>query len=169
MTDSQLPRDQADLLDRIEMSWNELWKVVGGLGRGQMEVPDAGGWSIKDNLAHLAAWEQFMRLSYLGSTPAHEAFGMDEATLKGLSEDGINAVIFERNRDRPVEEVLDNLRRSHLQVLETLRATPFEQLLAPRDPNDPQKRPLVNWVIGNTYEHYDEHRHYIERLASQAR
>jgi hypothetical protein len=32
---------------------------------------------------------------------------------------------------------------------------------------DPQARPLIGWVIGNTYEHYLEHRNSIETLIAQ--
>ena len=35
--------------------------------------------------------------------------------------------------------------------------------MKPRFSDDPEKRPLMNWVLSNTVEHFAEHRGYIER------
>jgi hypothetical protein len=158
------PKDKAELLARIEGEWEALEKAFTGLSDQQMSVPDSGGWSIKDNLAHLTAWERFMRLSYLHKKPAHEVMGIDENTFKQLDENGVNAVLFQRNQHRRVAEVLAELRKEHGQVLAELANMTFEQMLQPLDPNDPQKRPVINWIIGNTYEHYREHRATIEKF-----
>jgi hypothetical protein len=64
----------------------------------------------------------------------------------------------------PLSAVQDSARRTHDQVLQTLARTPFEALLKPLKPDGPE--PILNWVVGNTYDHYREHRLYIERLAS---
>jgi hypothetical protein len=122
-----------------------------------------GEWSIKDNLAHLAAWERFMRLHYLGGQPAHEAMGIEQATFQRLDEDGINAVLHERNRQRPPAEVLAELLQTHRETLAALEGMSYAELMRQRFPDDPQARPVVAWVIGNTYEHYREHRAIIER------
>ena len=53
-----LPDNKTELLDRIDREWNALEDVLSLLGHEQIEVPDAGGWSAKDNLAHLAEWER---------------------------------------------------------------------------------------------------------------
>ena len=127
-----------------------------------MKAPDAGGWSVKDNLAHLAAWEQFLLRYHLGGQPPDEAMGIDPATYERLDEDGLNAVIYVRNKDRSVEDVLKFLRRSHEEVVETLQQMTFDDLLQPRFADDPDKSPMLDWVIGNTYYHYHEHRRTIE-------
>jgi len=53
-----------------------------------------------------------MLLHYLQGRPPHEAMQIDAATLERLDENGINAVLFERNRNRPVADILDSLRHS---------------------------------------------------------
>ncbi len=162
---SRPPKDKAELLARIEREWKALQAVFAGLSDGQMSVPDAGGWSIKDNLAHLSTWENFMCRSYIHKTPAHTAMGIDETAFKTLDETGINAVIFGRNKDRTVADVLAGLERTHREVLADLAKLSFEEMMAPLDPADPQKRPLIGWIIGNTYDHYREHRLTIEKFA----
>ena len=164
--ESSIPNDKADLLVRIHREWSALLRAIEGLTPEQMSVPDAGGWSIKDNLAHLTAWEQFMLLHYLQGHPPHEAMQIDAATMERLDENGTNAVLFERNRLRPVANVLDGLRRSHEQVVAFLEQMSFSDLMKPRFPDDPQARPLIGWVIGNTYEHYQEHLRNIQVIVS---
>jgi hypothetical protein len=40
----------------------------------------------------------------------------------------------------------------------------FEDLLQPRHADDPTKRPLLMWVLGDTSEHFAEHRQVIEKM-----
>jgi hypothetical protein len=155
------PIDKADLLDRIQRAWSALMQTIEGLSPEQMDAPLAGGWSVKDHLAHLAAWEQFMLHYHLGGQPPHQAMGFDPATFKGLDEDGINALIYERSQDHTVEEILDNFKRSHSEVLATLEQMKFADLLLPRFAEDPSRDPVIYWVIGNTCDHYQEHRRTI--------
>ena len=55
MSDEQwIPGSKSELMSAIECEWNLLMGVVGKLGEKKMTAPDSGGWSPKDNLAHLA-------------------------------------------------------------------------------------------------------------------
>ena len=164
MDHNQLPSTKADLMARIQHEWTALEETIAKLNEEQMSVPDAGGWAIKDNLAHLTAWEEFMLRAYLKGQPAHEAMAMDVATYAAADEDGVNDIIYRRNRDRPVSDVLADWRRSHRAVLDYLWSIPFDDLLKPLDPNNPDKRPVLGWVIGDTYEHYQEHGAYVRAL-----
>jgi hypothetical protein len=40
----------------------------------------------------------------------------------------------------------------------------FDDLMAPRHADDPERRPLLMWVLGDTTEHFEEHRQTIERM-----
>jgi hypothetical protein len=51
---------------------------------------------------------------------------------------------------------------THNQVLDALGPMTFADLMQPRFADDPEARPLINWVIGNTYDHYQEHRQTIQ-------
>jgi hypothetical protein len=158
------PGDKAELLRRIDREWSRLEGAFSPLSETQLEILDEGGWSVKDNLAHLAAWEQFMRLYYLGDLPAHEAMQVDQETYERLDEDGLNEIIRKRSQNRLASDVIADLRHSHQQVLADLESLSFDDLREPLDDEDPERRPVIDWVIGNTYEHYREHRLNIEKL-----
>ena len=159
----KLPQNMSELLSEIDQEWQELQKAIKKITPEQMTSPDPGGWSPKDNLAHLAAWMHFMREAHLNKKPAHEVLEMDAATLAGLDEDGENAILFERNRKRTTAEVLAWLDSTYAKVMETLKKTPFADLMKPIRDNDPEKRPVIMSVLGNTSEHFVEHRRTIER------
>ena len=166
---STSPKDKTDLLERIQLEWSALLKDIDKLSPEQMNRPGAGGWSVKDNLAHLAAWEQFMLRHHIQGHPPHQVMQVDEATMERVDEDGLNAIIFERNRNRPAEDVLNDLKSSHEQVLATLTGMTFADLMKPHYADDPLKRPVIEWVIGNTYSHYREHRLNIQAVANSPR
>jgi hypothetical protein len=160
--DSARPKDKTELMQRIEREWTALLLTVERLSPERMTAPDAGGWSPKDNLAHLTAWEQFMIRYHLKGEAPHLVMQVDEATYEGLGDDEMNAILFERNRGRTVEQVLRDLHSSHSQVIAELEETAFADLLKQRDADDPNRRPVIDGVIGNTYDHYREHRGVIE-------
>lgn len=162
MTPSNLPQNQAELIRRIEQDWTELMNLVGRLSEAQLEIPLDDGWSAKDHLAHLAAWERHLLLAHLQGRPAAESLDVDEATAAQYDIDTLNEIIYRRNQPRPANEVLAELRQVHAQVVAALAQTPFERLMQPRYPDRPD--PLLQWVIGNTYEHYQEHEAAIQML-----
>jgi uncharacterized protein (TIGR03083 family) len=166
---SQPPRTKAELMERIRHEWTRLERALQGLSEAQMSVPDSGGWSIKDNLAHLAEWHRFLRLYHLRNQPPHEVMGVEAGSFETLGENGLNDVLFRRNKDRAAVEIAAELRSSYEQVLADLEGMTFEDLMQPHYADDPEKRPLIGWVIGNTYEHYLDHGGAIAQLARQAK
>jgi hypothetical protein len=93
--------------------------------------------------------------------------GVDQAIWDKLDENGENAILFERSRNCAVSEIIAALRDSHAQTLDELERVSYADLLKPLDANDPETRPLISGVIGNTSDHYREHGASIEKLASQ--
>ena len=158
-----LPQDKAELLARIQQEWSALMQLVQKLTPQQLVKPGSGGWSAKDNLAHLTAWEQFMLRHYLGNEPPHEVLQVEAATFARLDEDGQNDLLYQRHKARPLEAVLDELEESHQQVLSTLEQLTFADLLKPRFEAE-ETGPVLARVVGNTYEHYREHRQAIAAM-----
>jgi hypothetical protein len=67
--------------------------------------------------------------------------------------------------------VLRELKSVYNELSEKLKSTPFEDLLKPRHPDDPwlygeRTQPLLGWVLGDTTEHFSEHRETIEKMLS---
>jgi hypothetical protein len=166
MSDEQwIPGSKAELMSAIEREWNLLMEVVAKLEKtNKLTTPDEGGWSPKDNLAHLAEWMNLLMGYHMDHRPAHEVFGVAEEVTKEWDMEVINPVLFERNRDRSADDVLNGLKQVYAKLVKKLEATPFEDLLKPRHADDPEKRPLLMWVLGDTTEHFEEHRATIEKM-----
>ena len=76
----------------------------------------------------------------------------------------INPILFERNKNRSLEDVKAELQQTYEKVVAKLDAMSFEDLMKPRHINDPEKRPLLLWVIGDTSDHFAEHRETIGKM-----
>ena len=161
MTEQWIPANKAELMSAIEREWSALWEVIRKLSAKQMLRPDVGGWTPKDNLAHLTEWMKILLGYHMDKRPSHEVMGMAPEVTANWDFDVINQLLLERNRGRTLDDVLNELEVVYAQVLERLNATPFEDLLKPRRSDDPNSLLLYS-VIGDTYEHFAEHRETIE-------
>ena len=162
MNEQWIPGTKKELISAIEREWKLLLEVAEKLTDKQMSTPDAGGWSPKDNLAHLTEWMNILIGYHIDKRPAHEVMGVSEDVTKGWDMEVINPVLFKRNKDRSRKEVLDGLKQVYGQLIAKLEPMSFEDLLKPRHADDPEKRPLLLWVLGDTTEHFLEHRETIE-------
>ena len=159
-----MPESTAELLSDIEREWKELWRVVGRLTPEQMVVPDAGGWSPKDNLAHLSEWINVLMGYHLERKPSHEVLRLPPEVTRDWDMEVINPALYARNRDRGVDDVVAEIKRMYSMLMEKLRSMPFEDLMQPRLEEDPEKRPVLLWVLGDTTEHFAEHRATMEKM-----
>jgi hypothetical protein len=163
MTEEWMPKDKPELMSAIEREWKLLMNVAEKLTDEQMTTPDEGGWSPKDNLAHLSEWMKVLMGVHLDRRPSHEVLGVSEKVTEGWDMEIINPVLFERNRNRSRQDVLDELKQVYKQLTAKLESMTFEDLLKPRHEDDIEKRPLLLWVLGDTTEHFSEHRETIEK------
>lgn len=163
MTEQWMPGNKKELMSAIGREWKLLIELAESLTDGQMSAPDAGGWSPKDNLAHLAEWMSILMGYHIDKRPAHEVIGISEDVVRGWDMEVINPVLFERNKSRPRGEVMGMLKQAYVKLEARLESMSFEDLLKPRHADDPEKRPLLLWVLGDTTEHFQEHRETIER------
>jgi hypothetical protein len=159
-----IPGSKEELMAAIRREWKRLMDVVDRLDEQKMTTPDEGGWSPKDNLAHLTEWMNSMMGYHIDKRPAHEVMRLTEEQTRDWDMEVINPVLYERNKDRSIEDVLDELKQTYERVLAKLDAMSFEDLMRPRHAEDPEKRPLLMWVIGDTSGHFAEHREVIERV-----
>jgi len=160
-----IPGSKAELMSAIRREWKLLMDVVGKFDEQKMIAPDEGGWSPKDNLAHLSEWMNSLMDYHIDKRPAHEVMRLTEEQTRDWDMEIINPVLFERNKARSTQNVLDELKQVYEKLLAKLDAMAFEDLLKPRYPEeDPEKRPLLMWVLGDTTEHFSEHRETIEKM-----
>src|SRR5262245_36131759 len=113
MADETLPKDKAELLKRVHNEYAALEQTIAQLTEAQMTAPIDGSWSAKDILAHITAWQQILLGFHLGSQPFSEAAPGIALDYGANDVDTINAALYERDRARPLAEVLEAFRRSH--------------------------------------------------------
>ena len=161
------PADQAELMARIDREWAALERAITPLSEAQMTAPGAGGWSVKDLLAHISAWERVLLICDLQGGSFAAAAGMDEATSAATehmtAETGLNDYFYQRDRELPLSEVLANFRATHHQVVAALEPLDDADLQRAHDPDDPDSH-LIDSIVGDTYAHYREHRMTIEAM-----
>lgn len=165
------PRNKDEMIARIDRSWSELDQVVAGLSQEQLTGPrDAAGWSVKDHLAHLTAWERMMLLLVRDRVPAYRGLGIDQALSESGDFDAENAAIDAKTKDQPWAEVEAERQQVHREMRALLEALPEEDLRKPYSAyiaGGPD-RPVYEWVNGNTWGHFEEHRGWIEELVRGA-
>lgn len=155
--------DAATLLTRIRSSRAALEEVAAGLSDEQLAAIGPDGWSAKDHLVHVAAWEDYLT-GLLGGRPGVETFGLEGQQAPDT--DTINAIVQQRHAGLSAAEARQKFADSHAALMERLEALsdadvqrPISSYL-PRD-DEYADRPISGWIVGNTYEHYDEHREWI--------
>jgi uncharacterized protein (TIGR03083 family) len=150
-----------ELVDRIERSWRELDDLAGTADDESLRAPVADGWTVKDHLVHLAAWEESLLALLEGRD---RAAAMGAAGMEDGGADTINAAVFEQHRDEAPDNALAGFRETHRRLLERLDELSDEDLSRPYShfqPGTEDERPVCGWVAGNTFEHYAEHLSYI--------
>jgi hypothetical protein len=161
MSEQWMPKDKPELMSAIEREWNLLIQVAEKLTARQMSTPDTGGWSPKDNLAHVAAWMKVLMEYHMDKRSSDEVLGVSEEIANGWDFNQINQFLFERNTNRTQEDVLSELKQVYAQLHARLESMSFEDLMKPY--NATEKAPILSWVIGNTVDHFAEHRQTIEK------
>jgi hypothetical protein len=159
---------KADLLAHITAERVALEQTVAGLNEGQLTALGPEGWSIKDHLAHLVAWEEVLVIAHVQGRSFAEAARMDDhtaaATNHMTAETGLNDYFYRRDKERSLAETLADLHRSYRRVLSVLDTLPEERLLT----TDQDGHPLLEVIAGNTYRHYREHARIIRTLLAPA-
>ena len=158
-------------IEPIEKAWNELAALVDTLGTEKLELTGSGRWAVKDHLAHIAAWE----LSLIGLLNGEDRLTAMGVPGAGEDTDAINEAIWLAHRHDSAEQALALSRGTHAALMERLGATSDADLrrsynhYQPNDPRDPgDDRPVVEWVAGNTYEHYAEHAGWIDQIIKES-
>lgn len=158
MTEQAGPTTKDELLDAINRQRRILEDVVAGLSREQLTTCGVvDGWTVKDLLAHIVAWERRM-VHWVAQYEAGE-----EPDLPGGWDDihRLNAESQEENKDRSLDDVLDAFRRSFPKALKVAEAMSEADLLEPGRFPSRGDRPLWILVAANTSWHYQEHREQI--------
>lgn len=165
------PQSPEALIERTNERWFVLHGLLANLADEDKERPLTDGWSAKVHLAHLTAWEESL-LALLSGANRAEAMGIPHDLWATHDNDAINRVIAERSDRLPLGAVVARAEAVHAMVLATLgkmTRTDLDRPYSYYQPGGPagSDGPVVGWIHGNTWEHYDEHIGWLEAGLSE--
>jgi hypothetical protein len=150
-----------ELLDRLAHERQVLEAALEPFeGAGmEMQLMDSH-WRVKDLLAHLEFWEGRVtrRLEALqrGET--------GETTIAAGDFDTLNAMAYDAFRHRDADEIRQTERRVYEHLVEVVAASPAADLFSPNRFEWAGGVPFVELIVGNTWEHWQEHEAQLARL-----
>ncbi len=160
-----------ELLAAIEAGWEQFQAYLATLTYEQVTIPtDAAGWTAKDHIAHLAAWEDTLN-ALLDKTPRWERLGVDYDLWASNDWDKVNAVVQQRYKDISVGDLRQWFFGVHERLIAKLKALSDADLQRPYQQeyqtSSTQEMPISHWFTIDTYEHYAEHTPWIAAIAEQ--
>lgn len=163
---------KADLLHAIDTAWTPLNAALDGLTETQLtDVRDAAGWTAKDHLVHIAAWERSV-LVFLQGHPRHVGLGIDVYLYQTGDEDAINAAIQRQRQDVFAAAAVADVRAVHADLLHLLASLSDDDLYRasstyqPPDADERDDRPIIGMLYSTTANHFREHHGWITRLVA---
>ena len=168
-----LPQNKTEFMEHLHHAWMELQQMLDALSEAQMTtLTDQVGWTIKDHLAHLIAWEQGI-VALLNRQPRYPAMGLTTEMTQTQSEDELNEIMRQRFAPRSLSDVRDTLRQTHEALQAALTSLSEADLLKPyayyqpAEPSNDDVRPVAGWILGNSSGHYLEHLPWMRAIAAQ--
>jgi hypothetical protein len=157
------PTTKSDLLYRIADGYAAWARAIDAAPPRELMLPDLhGGWSIKDEVAHVAFWEArvltVLHAVLAGKEPPHPPFVGDAAKIEA-----INAEVFAASRQRGLDDVLAAMDRTHAAFVRAVEELPDDAIFDARHFAWMDGAPLMAAIAGDTYEHYPEHTRNIQR------
>jgi hypothetical protein len=157
------PTMKSDLLSRIADGYGALAATVNAMPPRELTLPTLhGGWSVKDEVAHVTFWEArvltVMQAALAGNEPPHPPLVGNAEKIETL-----NAEVVATSRQRGLDDVLADMERTHAAFVHTVEQLPDDALFDARRFAWMGGEPLAVAIAGDTYEHYPEHIRNIQR------
>jgi hypothetical protein len=118
-------------------------------------------WSIKDILAHIAAWERVAIDIIQSAKDGEPPKSYINTIFKDI--DKFNAGVFEKNQILPLAEVINEFEASHDDFVELIESIP-EDFIFSNLPFEGTEELTIQYIISaNTHWHYSEHAESIQK------
>jgi hypothetical protein len=143
---------KADLLKLVQEARARWDATLGEVGESRLEEPGVDGdWTVRDVIAHIT-WHEKEMLELLRT---RTLAGSELWTLP-LNER--NSAIFQENRNRSLDDVLQEARQVYPQLLAEIERLEDADLTDPtRIADMPPGWKLYTLLADNTYDHYNDH------------
>jgi hypothetical protein len=141
------------IIEKIENSYSDLIRLYRSVPVTRVvENSLPNGWSVKDVLAHLAAWE-WRCASLLEAS--HDTDGPLQADPDVAA---LNQEIYEERKEWSWEEVEYDFRNAHQTLVKAIHRLPADRL---------KSKAIRETIAGETWEHYAEHLPDLQRWHRQ--
>lgn len=149
--------DKTKLLELMRTEYMFVERTLARLTETQMLEPNAAGnaWSVKDTIAHLTRWTDRV-IGWLDKAQHGENPDIPETGYTWDETDPMNDSYVEKDKDLPLEKVLAEFQRSHMEILEDVEAL-TEEMIFDSNFGGLLKEPPNPLIAHNTYLHYLEH------------
>jgi len=131
------------IINKIEKSFQNTWQLCQNVPPAALIEPTlSSGWSVKDTIAHLAAWDwrcaELLGVAHNTDVPfkAHPAV------------DALNLEIYQERRNWTWEQVELTFREAHEALIEAIQALPSDRLA---------DEFVQRSIAEETWEHYEQH------------
>ena len=162
---SRAPGSKTQLLERMRdgrQEWDALIAQVPDSARTEPALP--GGQSVKDLIAHVAAYENWtaaqIRAANEGRAPTNrELYGVDEMPddPESWDLDRQNAAIYARYKEMPLAEVMTFSSQAFADLIAAVEAVPEEDIASTGAHTWTEDKTLLEIVPGQCYAHYEQH------------
>jgi hypothetical protein len=158
MNEQKIHISKQELREQIRAERGLLEGTLARLTHAQMLLPGVdGNWSVKDALAHISTWERWM-VSWTNSLLQ----GKRPETPDPWDIEQMNAETYNRVKELPLAEVLEEFRQSYWDSLSLFESLSEEQLQTVYTDAWPMG-PLWTGIAANMNWHYKEHRADIQK------
>jgi hypothetical protein len=169
------PTNKAQVLQAIEQSHQDLVRVLASMSDEEKTAPILqDGWSVKDSLAHIVAWEK-MTMDWLTRSLQGEfvrryvpGFIYNSPEEQEPVMQALNQRLCEENRLRSLDDVLRDFRSTHRDMLNFIAGMNEKDIFDPDRFAWRNGSPALDMIGGNTYEHYAEHQGWILEWRAKA-
>jgi hypothetical protein len=162
------PQTMAEIITRIEHAMQRMTQAIAALSPAQMLEPRLpNGQSVKDMLAHLTWWDQWLLVTLPADpNPAHPPITLPLADQIPAAEhwaDEMNAKVYAYNQPRELSTIQAEFTATRSRLLQRVMQLSIDDLYNPDGIAALIGQPVAPLILG-IYEHYEEHAHELELL-----
>ena len=167
------PQDKSELLERMQAGREEWDALIAQIPESTLTEPVlSGGWSVKDLIAHVAAYEKWtaaqIRAATEGRAPTNmELYGVEEMPPdpEGWDLDRQNAAIYAQYKDMPLAEVMAFSGEAFRDLVAAVERVPEEDFTRTGAQEWTGDATLLEIVPGQCYAHYEQHRDDLRSIS----
>jgi hypothetical protein len=162
----------AELITRIEHAMQRVIRAVTPFSAAQMTEPRlSDGRSVKDVLAHLTWWDQWLLFTLpADQNTSHSPITpplVDHIPATGNWADEMNAKVYAYNQPRALSLIQDEFSTTCNNLIKRVAQLSIDDLYNPHGLSAIIGQPVAPLVLG-IYEHYEEHAHELEQLQAES-